>query len=79
VRLRVGSLVLVEWDDAWGPAPQLTDDEVLQTETVGWVARKTGRSLYVANERFPGRKGEQRWRGITRIPMGMVTRIVRIA
>jgi len=77
---RVGSLVLVEWDDAWQTVGAHDEhDEVLPTETVGWLIRRTRRSVYIAGERFPDRSPVERWRGVTRVPIGMVTRIVKIA
>jgi len=82
---RVGALVLVRWRDAAGvltrSAGQRDGDEpaeVLEAETVGWLSRRTRSNVYVSSERLPTGYAE-RYRGTTRIPVGWVTEIVRIA
>jgi len=75
---RVGSIVFVEWDDAWQSAND-HESERLPTETVGWLIKRTRRSIYVAAERFPDQTPITRWRGVTRIPIGMVDRVVTMA
>lgn len=74
---RVGALVLVRWDDA-SFAQRDDDDDDYIVETVGWLIRRTSRSIRIAGERLPGGSSE-RWRGVTRIPIGMVRDVVRIA
>jgi len=82
---RVGALVLVRWRDAAGvltrSAGQRDGDEpaeVLEAETVGWLSRRTRSNVYVSSERLPTGYAE-RYRGTTRIPVGWVVEIVRIA
>lgn len=74
---RVGSLVLVVWDDATFAQRDEGEDEYL-VETVGWLFQRTRRSIRVAGERLPDGV-EERWRGVTRIPVGMVRSVIRIA
>ena len=67
--------MLVTWDDACysaaGDESDMTDVEPYLVETCGWLFKKTRRSLYVGHERLP-RTAAVRWRGVTRIPVGMV-------
>jgi hypothetical protein len=80
---RVGSAVLVEWDDASSvDADDVTDHYLF--ETWGILIRRTRRSIYIAGERAKPMRdyepfGPDRYRGVTRIPIGMVERIVKIA
>ena len=93
---RVGSLVLVQWDDAYGtvlddtraPGGRFVREaelhgpdwpDVCPLETVGWIAKRTSKSLYVAQERGPRRPVFAGWRGLMRIPLRMILSIVRIA
>ena len=82
---RAGSLVLVRWLDAHElvavrgrqmPAGELSDDP-LHVETVGWL-RRTRRYVHLHPERLP-LECSDRYRGATRIPIGWVVDVVRIA
>jgi len=79
---RKGSLVLVRWDDAvnHGPRPVAVHNapDTCILETVGWITRRTRRSLFVAPERGPD-FGDGRFRWTMRLPLGMIREIVRIA
>jgi hypothetical protein len=80
---RVGALVLVRWEDADGVLERSAGDRDSPTpeadaETVGWLCKRTRRKLHVACERFP-RGCRDRYRGVTRIPIGWVREVVRIA
>jgi hypothetical protein len=75
----VGSIVLVTWDDA-SETPRAADDDSQPPcimRTIGWLKRKTRRELEVAAELGPSEMVE-RWRGVTRIPRGMVLDVTRI-
>jgi hypothetical protein len=78
---RVGSIALVTWDDAtfaWRDTHNDDGDDEYLVETLGWIIKRTRRALWIAGERLPDGV-EDRWRGVTRIPIGMVREIVRIA
>lgn len=80
---RVGSLVLVRWADADGPllrdaGQRDANSPEADAETVGWIALRTARKVHLACERFP--KGcRDRYRGITRIPVGWIREVIKIA
>ena len=94
---RVGSLVLVRWDDAYGddsgfprePGEKWITRAAVKgptwpdgcpCETVGWVVRRTSKSLYVAQERMARSHASiGGFRGLTRIPIRMIDSVVRIA
>jgi hypothetical protein len=80
----IGTLVLVRWEDAAGPLERNAGDddrepaESLEAETVGWISKRTRRNLSVACERLPVGYAD-RYRGVTRIPIGWVTEAIKIA
>ena len=67
----------MRWDDASFGQQDDDDDEYI-VETLGWLIRRTSRSIRIAGERLPD-GAEERWRGVTRIPIGMVREVVKIA
>ena len=80
---RQGSLVFVRWKDAAGFFVRRAGDsdcplDPLEAETVGWIFKRTRQNLYVACERLPADYVD-RYRGTTRIPIGWITEIVKIA
>lgn len=81
---RSGSLVLVRWRDAEGILERKAGDrdapldDRCEAETVGWLSKRTRANVFVASERLPKRMA-QRFRGSTRIPIGWVVAVVRIA
>ncbi|OFV81972.1 MAG: hypothetical protein A2Y78_00110 [Acidobacteria bacterium RBG_13_68_16] len=80
-RPRKGSLVLVRWDDAYqlDQADHDVQPETCLAETVGWVVSSTRRGILIAAERFAGRRTVEPYRGLTRVPWGMVRAVVVIA
>jgi hypothetical protein len=80
---RVGSLVLVRWEDADGPDAREAGEHDIpapeaDAETVGWLCKRTTRKLWIACERFPT-GCRDRYRGVTRIPIGWIRGVVKIA
>jgi hypothetical protein len=82
---RKGALVLVRWRDAAGvltrtagQADGAEPSEHLEAETVGWISKRTRANLYVSSERLPPGYADQ-YRGTTRLPVGWIQDIVRIA
>ncbi len=71
-------LALVKWTDAHHVLDfeDLWDDFAVQT--VGWVIGTNLKFMAVAAESMP-EDASSEWRGVTFIPHGMVTEVVRLA
>ena len=72
--LKMGSPVLVRWDDpttvaGWIEDPALAD--VRQVATLGWYSGSTSRYLWLA-----GSKGnDESWADVTVLPVGCITSV----
>lgn len=76
-------LVIVDWDDAHGLAPddERTDEQIdeihapYRFHTTGWLLRHDDTGATIANEWTAESDGKISYRGITFIPAGMIRKI----
>ena len=82
-KIKVGKLVLVEWEDAGAHTAEWLFVEGLDFEpklcrSVGWVVHDTTRTLAIVSTHGYSPKDSEQVSGVVQIPRGMVRRVRRL-